>query len=69
MSKGTTRRGPRAPEPKSARKATVRPAAAKPEAPFSPAPLATSTRNEDQVPAASLDDPWANLHPARIWPD
>ncbi len=33
---------------------------------------ATSRRyaqGEDQVPPASLDDAWANLHPARIWPD
>jgi hypothetical protein len=33
---------------------------------------ATSRRyaqGEDQVPPPSLDDAWANLHPARIWPD
>ncbi len=23
----------------------------------------------DQSPPASLDRPWDNLHPARIWPD
>ena len=23
----------------------------------------------DQAPQASLDRPWANLHPKRIWPD
>lgn len=23
----------------------------------------------DQVPPASLDQPWENLHPKRIWPD
>lgn len=26
-------------------------------------------RQDDQSPAASLDATWANLHPARIWPD
>lgn len=26
-------------------------------------------RQTDQSPPASLDRPWDNLHPARIWPD
>jgi hypothetical protein len=26
-------------------------------------------RNEDQLPPPSFDDPWVDLHPARIWPD
>lgn len=26
-------------------------------------------RQDDQAPAPSLDATWANLHPARIWPD
>lgn len=26
-------------------------------------------RQEDQAPPASLDRPWDNLHPRRIWPD
>lgn len=24
---------------------------------------------DDQAPPASLDSPWKNLHPKRIWPD
>ena len=28
-----------------------------------------TARNEDQVPPPSLDDPWGNLYPERIWPD
>lgn len=24
---------------------------------------------DDQAPPASLDSPWRNLHPKRIWPD
>lgn len=26
-------------------------------------------RQSDQAPPASLDRPWDNLHPERIWPD
>jgi len=26
-------------------------------------------QQSDQSPPASLDRPWDNLHPARIWPD
>ena len=26
-------------------------------------------RQSDQSPPLSLDRPWANLHPERIWPD
>lgn len=26
-------------------------------------------RQGDQSPPASLDSPWDNLHPERIWPD
>jgi len=26
-------------------------------------------QQSDQSPAPSLDHPWRNLHPARIWPD
>lgn len=26
-------------------------------------------RQADQAPPASLDHPWDNLHPERIWPD
>lgn len=26
-------------------------------------------QQSDQSPPASLDHPWDNLHPARIWPD
>lgn len=41
---------------------TSRPAA-------TPAPAAGFARQDDQAPAPSLDGTWANLHPARIWPD
>lgn len=54
-----------------------------PSAPPAPAPVARSSvpasaprsgakgfaRQADQSPPASLDRPWDNLHPARIWPD
>jgi len=30
---------------------------------------ATFAKQSDQSPPASLDRPWENLHPARIWPD
>ena len=26
-------------------------------------------RQSDQAPPSSLDHPWENLHPKRIWPD
>ena len=26
-------------------------------------------RQSDQAPPPSLDQPWENLHPERIWPD
>ena len=26
-------------------------------------------RQSDQAPPPSLDQPWKNLHPERIWPD
>jgi hypothetical protein len=44
------------------------------EAPTAPdaapaAPLSRYARQDDQAPPASLDRPWDNLHPARIWPD
>ena len=29
----------------------------------------TFAKQSDQLPTASLDRPWDNLHPARIWPD
>lgn len=30
---------------------------------------ANFAQQSDQLPPASLDRPWDNLHPARIWPD
>jgi hypothetical protein len=42
-------------------------------APATPADGAGTTRrparNEDQLPPPGSDDPWIDLHPARIWPD
>lgn len=32
-------------------------------------PVSRFARQSDQSPPASLDRPWANLHPERIWPD
>lgn len=32
-------------------------------------PVAEYAGHSDQVPAPSLDDPWGNLYPKRIWPD
>jgi hypothetical protein len=32
-------------------------------------PIARFARQSDQSPPASLDQPWVNLHPERIWPD
>lgn len=49
--------------------------ARQPSAPPTPAPLPGGTpparfaRQADQSPPASLDRPWDNLHPERIWPD
>jgi hypothetical protein len=51
-----------------------------PAAPAADAPLAAGSpsrvvsrarfaRQSDQSPPASLDRPWDNLHPERIWPD
>lgn len=40
-----------------------------PRAPERTAATRRIARNEDQLPPPSLDDPWGNLHPARIWPD
>lgn len=37
-----------------------------------PAPRPGTKRfaeQDDQAPPASLDSPWKNLHPKRIWPD
>lgn len=34
-----------------------------------PPPVLRFARQSDQSPPASLDRPWANLHPERIWPD
>jgi hypothetical protein len=39
-------------------------------APASRAPGASRfARQADQSPRASLDRPWDNLHPERVWPD
>lgn len=43
---------------------TPKPARAAP-----PPPFGSYARQIDQSPAASLDRPWDNLHPERIWPD
>jgi hypothetical protein len=46
-------------------------AASRPEPPHPPrvAGSAKFAQQSDQSPPASLDRPWDNLHPARIWPD
>ncbi len=31
--------------------------------------LSRFAQQNDQSPPASLDQPWENLHPQRIWPD
>ena len=47
-----------------------KPAKSPKSAPSRPAPAATGfARQSDQSPPASLDRPWVNLHPERIWPD
>jgi hypothetical protein len=38
-------------------------------APRGDSPRPTFARQSDQSPPPSLDDPWENLHPERIWPD
>ena len=38
-------------------------------APAARAPAKRSAAQDDQVPAGTLDHPWDNLHPRRIWPD
>lgn len=47
--------------------------AGEPSPPPSPAPSSAPTarfaRQTDQSPPASLDRPWHNLHPERVWPD
>lgn len=48
-----------APKPAAAAKPAARPTA-------STGKYATQ---DDQAPKPSLDNPWANLYPARIWPD
>jgi hypothetical protein len=47
----------------SAQTATSKPAAAKPDA------AGKFATQNDQAPKPSLDSPWANLYPDRIWPD
>ncbi len=42
------------------------PAAAKKITPSTPPRSAAKVR---QSPASTLDSPWTNLHPERIWPD
>ena len=38
--------------------------------PARPLPGVTGgARHSDQAPPPSLDHPWENLHPERIWPD
>ncbi len=37
--------------------------------PAAPARRSSFASQNDQSPAASLDRPWENLHPGRIWPD
>lgn len=32
-------------------------------------PISRFARQSDQSPPVSLDQPWVNLHPERIWPD
>ncbi|PZP64490.1 MAG: hypothetical protein DI596_01865 [Azospira oryzae] len=34
-----------------------------------PTPAYRFARQSDQSPPPSLDQPWDNLHPERIWPD
>jgi hypothetical protein len=49
--------------------AAATPAAAKPA---SPAKLDANKKfasQADQAPKPSLDSPWENLYPSRIWPD
>ena len=31
--------------------------------------VSRAARQSDQAPPPSLDHPWENLHPERIWPD
>ena len=31
--------------------------------------VSRGARQSDQAPPPSLDHPWENLHPERIWPD
>ena len=31
--------------------------------------ISRAARQSDQAPPPSLDHPWENLHPERIWPD
>lgn len=38
-------------------------------APVLPTLVTGYARQADQSPAPSLDRPWENLHPERIWPD
>ncbi len=40
----------------------------KPAAP-APTPARQPSVADQQNPAPTLDDPWTNLHPRRIWPD
>jgi len=60
------------PEPASPSTASVeRPVVSRPE-PTPATRVAASAKfaqQSDQSPPASLDRPWDNLHPARIWPD
>lgn len=47
----------------SAQTAASKPAAAKPAA------AGKFASQNDQAPKPSLDNPWTNLYPDRIWPD
>jgi hypothetical protein len=69
MSRGSTRPAPGVRRPNATKPTSGRPAAAKTDQAERVAPRARQSGNDDQVSPWDLDDPWENLHPARIWPD
>ena len=69
MSRGSTKPAPGARPSNATRPTSARPAASKPDQAERVAPRARHAGNDDQVLPLDLNDPWENLHPARIWPD
>jgi hypothetical protein len=69
MSKRSSKSGAVAKPASASNRDTDEPSAARFSAAATTRTARRFARNDDELPPPSLDDPWGNLHPARIWPD